>query len=188
MTECGLQTNVSNERESLLLVDSGADISLLKPSNLDKTRTYDPDGKVKVKGVDGSITETLGTVRTVVKADFLKIPFTLQLVNKQVDIPCDGILGRDFLQHAGAQICYASGTLTFGTGRSKVSKPLSPINAESQTRRIRRLVLPGTTELVVKLPVKNGTHIQARARELHPTAVNFLINIMLVEKSCSITP
>jgi hypothetical protein len=112
-------------------VDTGADISLFKLNNLDKTRTYDPDGKVKVKGDDGSIIETLGTVQTVVKADFLKIPFTLQLVNKQVDIPCDGILGRDFLEHAGAQICYASGTLTFGTGRSKVSKPLSPISAET---------------------------------------------------------
>ena len=81
MTECGLQTDVRNERELLLLVDTGADISSLKPNNLDKTRKYDPDGKVKVKGVDRSIIETLGTVRTVVKADFLKIPFTFQLVN-----------------------------------------------------------------------------------------------------------
>ena len=165
-TECiRLQTDVSNERELLLLVDTGADITLLKPNNLDKTRTYDPEGNVKVKGVDGSIIETLGTVRTVVKADSLKIPFTFQLVNKQVDIPCDGILGRDFLQHAGAQIFYASGTLTFGTGCSRVSKPLSPISAESQTKRIRRLVLPGRTELVVKLPVKDGTRIQEGVTE-----------------------
>jgi hypothetical protein len=69
-TECvRLQTDVSNGRELLLLVDTGADISLLKPTNLDKERTYNPDGKVKVKGVDGSIIVTLGTVRTVVKAD-----------------------------------------------------------------------------------------------------------------------
>jgi hypothetical protein len=105
-----LPTDVSNGRELLLLVDTGADISLLKPTNLNKDKTYNPDGKVNVKGVDGSIIETLETVRTVVKADRLRIPFTFQLVNKQVDIPCDGILGRDFLEHAGAQICYASGT------------------------------------------------------------------------------
>jgi hypothetical protein len=86
----------------------------------------------------------------------LKIPFTFQLVNKRVDIPCDEILGRDFLEHAGARICYASGTLTFGTGHSKVSKPLSPISTESQTKRVRRLVLPSRTELV-KLPVGSGT-------------------------------
>jgi transposase InsO family protein len=159
-TECvRLQTDISNGHELLLLVDTGADISLLKPTNLDKDGTYNPDGKVKVKGVDGSVIETLGTVRTVVRAEFLKIPFTFQLVNKQVDIPCDGILGRDFLEHAGAQICYASGTLTFGTGRGQVSKPLSPISAESQTKRVRRLVLPGRAELIVKLPVRDGTHV-----------------------------
>jgi transposase InsO family protein len=141
-------------------VDTGADVSLLKPDNLDKNRTFDPDGKIKVKGVGGSVIETYGTVKTVVNADFLKIPFTFHLVSKQVDIPCDGILGRDFLKKAGAQICYASGTLVFGTGRSRVVKTLTPINGESGAPGIRRLVLPGRTELVVKLPVKEGINIQ----------------------------
>ena len=35
----------------LLLVDTGADISLLKPDNLGKTRQFDPEGMVKVKSV-----------------------------------------------------------------------------------------------------------------------------------------
>ena len=63
---------------------------MLKPDNLDKTKTFDPDGKVRVKSVDGSIIETLGAVNTVVKADFLEIPFTIQLISKQVDVACDG--------------------------------------------------------------------------------------------------
>jgi hypothetical protein len=47
-TECvRLQTDVSNGRELSLLVDTGADISLLKPNNLDKTRKFDPDGRVR---------------------------------------------------------------------------------------------------------------------------------------------
>jgi hypothetical protein len=108
--------------------------------------------------VDGSIIETFGTVKTVVNVDSLKMPFTFLLVSKQVDIPCDGILGIGFLENAGATICYASGTLTFRTGSNKVSKTLSPIIAGSQTKRARRLALPGRTELVVRLPVKEGTH------------------------------
>ena len=43
-------------------------------------------------------------MQTVVKAGFLKIPFTFQLISKQVEVPCDGILGRDFLERAGAKI------------------------------------------------------------------------------------
>jgi len=126
---------------------------------LDKTKKFDPDGRVKVKSVDGSVIETFGTVQTVVSVDSLQIPFVFQLVSKQVDIPCDGILGRDFLEHAGAQICYGTGTLTLGTGSRRISKGLSSIRTESESKGIRRLVLPSRTELVVRLPVKGGTTI-----------------------------
>jgi len=56
--------DISNGRELSLLVDTGADISLIKPDNLDKTRELDPDGRVKVKSVDGPIIETFGTIQT----------------------------------------------------------------------------------------------------------------------------
>jgi hypothetical protein len=67
--------DISNGRQLLLLVDTGADVSLIKPDNLDNTREFDPDGKIKVKSVDGSITETFRTVKTIVNVDSLKIPF-----------------------------------------------------------------------------------------------------------------
>jgi len=91
-----LHMDISNGRELALLVDTWADISLIKPDNMDKTKKFDPDGRIKVKSVDGSVIETFGTVQTVVSVDSLQIPFAFQLVSKQVDIPCDGILGRDF--------------------------------------------------------------------------------------------
>ena len=40
-------------------------------------------------------------------------------MNKQVDIPCDDILGRDFLQHARARFCYESRTVTINGERCK---------------------------------------------------------------------
>jgi hypothetical protein len=159
-TECiRLHMDISNGCELALLVDTGADISLIKPDNLDKTKKFDPGGRVKVKGVDGSVIETFGTVQTVVSVDSLQIPFVFQLVSKQIDIPCDEILGRDFLEHAGAQICYGTGTVTLGKGDRRIRKGLSPIRMESEPKGIRRLVLPSRTELVVRLPVKGGTTI-----------------------------
>ena len=56
-------------------------------------------------------------MKTVVHVNSLKIPFSFQLVSRQVDIPCDGILGRDFLEN---------------TSRRKLAR-LSPIGAGSQT-------------------------------------------------------
>ena len=87
----------------------------------------------------------------------MKIPFTFQLVGKQVDIPCDGILGRDFLTRVGANISYEKGTLTLGSGSNKIHKVLTAVNAGEQTKGGRKLELPGRTEMVVSLPVEGIT-------------------------------
>jgi hypothetical protein len=87
----------------------------------------------------------------------VKIPFTFQLVDKRVDLPCDGILGRDFLACAGANICYEKGTLTLGWGSEKIHNVLKPIRVKGRTNGIRRLELPSRTEIVVKLPVEGNT-------------------------------
>jgi len=52
----------SKENELLFLIDTGADISLLKEDNLIWTTEYDPKRKVKVKCVDGSPMETHGVL------------------------------------------------------------------------------------------------------------------------------
>lgn len=143
----------------LLLIDTGADISLLKPDNLDKTKQYDPKGRVQVKSVSGTIVQSLGAVRSTMYEGSVNIPFTFQLVDKRIDLPCDGILGRDFLAHASAKICYETGTLTLGTGSTKIHKVLLPINAKEKSRQVRRLVLPGRAKSVVRLPVELITRI-----------------------------
>jgi hypothetical protein len=97
-----MQTDISGGEELLLLlVDTGADISSLKPNKLDKTKHFDPKRRVKVKGVSRSSIQTLGAVQAIMYEGTVEIPFTLQLVGRQMDIPCDGILGRDFLTRAG---------------------------------------------------------------------------------------
>jgi hypothetical protein len=94
----------------------------------------------------------MGAVQAVMYEGSVRIPF--QLVDKQMDFLCDGIIGRDFLAHTGAKICYKTGILTMGADSDKMHKVLSPIDAKSQPKVIRRLVLPGRTEIVVRLPVE----------------------------------
>jgi len=87
----------------------------------------------------------------------VRIPFTFQLLDKRIDLPCDGILGRDYLAHSGARICYETGILTLGIGSTKIHKVLSAINARGQFRDIRRLVSSSRAEIVVRLPVEGTT-------------------------------
>ena len=86
----------------MFLTDTGADISLLKENKLIGTTEYDPEKKMKIKCVDESPMETHCVLEARIELSNSSIVHDFQLVNKQVDIPCDGILGLDFLQRTRA--------------------------------------------------------------------------------------
>jgi len=75
---------------------------------------------VKAKSVEGSEVETFGKVKAEVQIRNNSVPFEFQLVNKQVDISCDGIMGRDFFLRTKAQICYVVNAVTLRSKREKV--------------------------------------------------------------------
>jgi hypothetical protein len=93
-----LEVDISKEDELLFLIDTGVYICLLKGINIIGTTEYDREKKVKLKCVDGSPMETYGVLEARIELSNSSIVQDFQLINKQEDIPCDGILGRDFLQ------------------------------------------------------------------------------------------
>jgi hypothetical protein len=95
------------------LWDTGADVSVINSKKLISTAEFQPQQKVRLESVDGSVVETLGLVKAQVLEGKLSIPIEFQLVNKQVDIEGNGILGKDFLQRMKAQICYESRRVNF---------------------------------------------------------------------------
>ena len=62
--------------------------------------------------VDGSTIETHGVVEAKIRLCSRSTTHSFQLVSKHVDIPCDGILGREFFQRTRAKICYETRTVT----------------------------------------------------------------------------
>jgi hypothetical protein len=88
------------------LLDTGAEVSVIKSQKLIGDTRFDPRQKVKLKSVDGAVVETYGQIEAKITEGNLKIPIRFQLVNRQLDIEEDGILGRDFLLETKAQICY----------------------------------------------------------------------------------
>jgi hypothetical protein len=115
-----LKVDISKNDELLFLTETGADISLLRGTKLIGTTEYDPERKVKVKCVDGSPMETHGVLEARIELSNSSILHDFQLVNKQVDIPCDGILGRDSLQRKRAKVCYETRTVALNGETSKL--------------------------------------------------------------------
>jgi hypothetical protein len=102
-------------------------------------------------------------VETKILESEISIPYRLQLVSKQVDVRCDGILGRDFLQAMSASICYKERALVFWYQGICVRKKLMFLpEIERETLRDGRLKLnlPAKTEMVVQVPVEVGPRTQ----------------------------
>jgi len=86
-----------------------------------------------VKSVRGAIIQAMGAVQATIYEGSV-IQFSFQLVDKRVDLPCDGTIWN-FFAHADSKIYYETGVLTVGTGSTKIHKELSPINAKGQKRK-----------------------------------------------------
>ena len=121
----------------MFLVDTGADVSLIKGSKLKGATEFNPDAKVRIKCVDGSPMETHGTVDANIEIGRELIAHKFQLVHKQVDLPCEGIVGRDFLQRTQVKICYATGTLILlGEGYELIGEVKPSEQSRSTFRQI----------------------------------------------------
>jgi len=153
-----LRVDISEEDELLFLIDTGADISLLKGNKLIGSTEYDPHKKVKVKCVDGSPMETHGALKAKIELPERPVVHDFQLVNKQVDIPCDGILGRDFLQKARARICYESRTVILNGQTCRMRRKTEEFGTKGPNElKVGEIKLPPRTESVVRVPVAPGS-------------------------------
>ena len=102
-----------------------------------------------------------GSIETNICEGLTQIPFCFQLVSNQIDLPGDGILGRDFLKQTQARLCYVSKTLTFSYRGVTIVKSLGDCSPRSKLESLRdregNVKLTPRSETIVKLPVREGT-------------------------------
>jgi len=79
-----LELGVSQGHKLCFLVDSGADISLVKSYKLLGTAEFEPKDRVRVKSVEGSVVETHGSIESRIREGRIDIPFRFQQVSKWI--------------------------------------------------------------------------------------------------------
>ena len=101
-----LSIDISTAKCSFL-IDTGADISLLKANIVKGSTIVNTDTKCNITGISTDNIPTLGsTDARIILTEEKQIIQTFQLVEKDVHIPTDGILGRDFLVKYHCKIDY----------------------------------------------------------------------------------
>lgn len=138
-----LQTNLSNSNCNFL-VDTQADISVIKISSLTSELYYDTSEITLIKGITNDSMRCLGTISIELTIDNTIIEHKFHLVTDEFAIPTDGIIGKDFVKQHKAILNFETMQfilqLPFGKISTNINSELqqgvSMIPARSEVNRI----------------------------------------------------
>ena len=81
-----------------LLVDTGADVSLIKANMIDAEATYNPENAITLQGINSNNIRSFGTVKCNVQFKDAVLEHEFHLAPKSLNIRYDGIIGTDFFE------------------------------------------------------------------------------------------
>ena len=111
-----------------LLVDTGATASLIKENGMIFKRPLSPS-TVRLRGVMGHLLPLLGAITLSVETLYGEFPQQFHVVGKDFKLPCDGILGLDFLRKHDASLDFAKERIRL----RDTTLPLHPLQREDRT-------------------------------------------------------
>lgn len=121
---------VSRSKSFILLVDTGAAVSLLC-KEIVSDRSIDPHNAIKVKGISGKPFVTMGSTKVKFDGRNFKGTVDFQVLPPSSGIKVDGILGTDFLSQHNVDICFSDSSLIFNKYKTRV--PLLYCDRVTQT-------------------------------------------------------
>lgn len=157
-----LECDATNHKCSFL-VDTQADISVLKYDALIENTEIDSSEKINIKGVtDGSIA-SLGTILANLTFPNLIVQHRFHIVPNTFNIPSEGILGKDFVKRLQCKIDYANMTLTLRVNNMRCSVPLK------ESPMAGTIVLPARSEVIREFHIEGFKFPQViESREIQP--------------------
>jgi transposase InsO family protein len=107
-------TNVGLKSKLRLLIDTGAELCLLNCRSLKDGTGYRPGTALNVRGISSKVERTLGEVDVKLMIGNYEIEHKFHIVGEGIDIPYDGVLGKDFFESNQATIDYLRKEICMG--------------------------------------------------------------------------
>lgn len=133
-----------------LIVDTGADISIIKENTMKPLENIYIDENCMINGVTDGKLKTIGCTYTNILINNYKIPQKFQAVTKDFPIFADGILGRDFLVNFECNICLKTWLLTFELNQEKFEIPI-------QDKFKENFIIPPRCQIIKQIKLINIT-------------------------------
>lgn len=98
-----------------LLIDSQADVSIIKVNDINANINLNNYEQIYLKGITDQVITSLGTTNMKIKFNDRWVSHKVHVVPETFEIPVGGILGKDFLKTFNCNIDYSTMTLTINT-------------------------------------------------------------------------
>ena len=125
----------------IFIIDTGADISIFKPTKTNKNLSYDANNQSVLQGITSQEITSLGSVNIKLSVNNFILEQSFQLVDNFFPIPTDGILGRDFLSYFKCIIDHDSWLLSMNLNNNVISVPI-------QNHANGSIILPARSEVI----------------------------------------
>jgi len=146
-----------------LLLDTGADLSVIKRSSLQPGIKHTLKGGIGIKGNSNTIMNTEGTITLKLFTDTHETTHPFHVVGSEFGIQYDGILGRNFFEDKQNIINYCGQQIIMGDVVVKFHPKPDKISNENY-----KLTLKARSENIVNLPTKSMGHGLISKKELIP--------------------
>lgn len=123
------------------LLDSGADISLIKLNALSFNVSIDNSEVVNMRGFARGMISSLGVVYIELQLNNIVLQHKFHVVSNEVAIPCDGIIGKDFIKLNQCNLDYRSMLFNIRLYDIEISVPML-----SEPRR-NKIYVPARSEI-----------------------------------------
>jgi hypothetical protein len=153
---------LSTSEKLKFLIDTGAEISIIKGASLRPEINYEPTKGINVRGISNTLLRTEGTVMIKLFTTTHETTHTFHIMGDSFDCQYDGILGQDFWKDKRATINYCDRIITMGEVVINFDETDKVVN------ETRKLKLKARTENIVKLPTKYKGHGILSKREVVP--------------------
>lgn len=100
------------------LVDTQADISILKQSSILINSTLNTSRIIEIKGITHDSLRSLGSMEIELLMNEEEIVHEFHVVTDDFNIDCDGIIGKDFLAAYKCRIDYSNNTFSVHSAHS----------------------------------------------------------------------
>lgn len=157
-----IRVNLSKAGKLKFLIDTGAEISIVRGTSLKEEFVCEPAERINIKGISHSLLRSEGTVKLKLTTQTHETEHPFHVMGDGFECMYDGILGKDFWESKRAIINYCDRKIHMG--------PVT-LNFDfdsDQARKPYKLTFKARTETLIKLPTNSKGFGLISKRELKP--------------------